>query len=260
MPKPPKIGGDGADDAAGDPWVALRQSTAARIGLARTGASLATAPLLDFRLAHARARDAVHTPLDEAKLLADLSALDLPVHAVSSAVADRALYLLRPDLGRRLAAAEAASLTPRAQAYDVVFVVTDGLSARAVQSHAQPLLAQALPDLAGAGWQVAPLILVRFGRVAVGDAVARALNADSVVVLIGERPGLSAPDSMGAYLTWQPGPHTTDAQRNCISNIRPDGIGYVDAAFTLVHLLKAMRARRISGVSLKDTTGRLLAD
>jgi hypothetical protein len=96
------------------------------------------------------------------------------------------------------------------------------------------LLAQALPDLAGAGWQVAPLILVRFGRVAVGDAVARALNADSVVVLIGERPGLSAPDSMGAYLTWQPGPHTTDAQRNCISNIRPDGIGYVDAAFTLV--------------------------
>jgi len=182
------------------------------------------------------------------------------VHAVSSAVADRAQYLLRPDLGRRLAAAEAAPLAPRAQAYDVVFVVTDGLSARAVQSHAQPLLAQALPRLAGAGWQVAPLILVRLGRVAVGDAVARALNADSVVVLIGERPGLSAPDSMGAYLTWQPGSQTTDAQRNCISNIRPDGIGYADAAFTLVHLLKAMRARRISGISLKDSTGRLLPD
>ena len=145
-------------------------------------------------------------------------------------------------------------------AYDVVFVVTDGLSARAVQSHAQPLLARVLPDLADAGWQVAPLILVRLGRVAVGDAVARALNADSVVVLIGERPGLSAPDSMGAYLTWQPGPHTTDAQRNCISNIRPDGIGYADAAFTLVHLLQAMRARRISGVALKDTTERLLPD
>ena len=150
MHKPPKIGGGGADDAAGDPWVALRQSTAARIGLARTGASLATAPLLDFRLAHARARDAVHAPLDEAKLLADLSALGLPVHAVSSAVADRAQYLLRPDLGRRLATAELASLTPRAQAYDVVFAVTDGLSARSVQSHAQPLLARVLPDLADA--------------------------------------------------------------------------------------------------------------
>jgi ethanolamine ammonia-lyase small subunit len=173
MHKPPKIGGGGADDAAGDPWVALRRWTAARIGLARTGASLATAPLLDFRLAHARARDAVHAPLDEAKLLADLSALGLPVHAVSSAVADRAQYLLRPDLGRSLAAA-AASLAPRAQAYDVVFVVTDGLSARAVQSHAQPLLAQALPKLAGAGWRVAPLVLVRLGRVAIGDAVARA--------------------------------------------------------------------------------------
>jgi len=129
-----------------------------------------------------------------------------------------------------------------------------------VQSHAPPLLAQALPDLAGAGWQIAPLILVRLGRVAIGDAVARALNADSVVVLIGERPGLSAPDSMGACLTWQPGSHTTDAQRNCISNIRLDGIGYADAAFTLVHLLNAMRTRRVSGVTLKDTTGRLLTD
>jgi ethanolamine ammonia-lyase small subunit len=193
-------------------------------------------------------------------LQADLRLLGLPAQAVSSAVVDRAQYLLRPDLGRQLAVAEAASLSPGAQNYDVVFVVTDGLSAHAVQSHAQPLLAHVLPNLAHAGWQIAPLVVVRLGRVAIGDAVARALNANSIVVLIGERPGLSAPDSMGTYLTWQPGPQTTDAQRNCISNIRPEGIGYADAAFRLTHLLKAMRARRISGVTLKDATERLLVD
>ena len=261
MSELPTVTDGGGEDAADDLWATLRRSTAARIGLARTGASLATTgPLLDFRLAHARARDAVHAPLDEPKLLADLRSLGLPVVAVSSAVRDRAQYLLRPDLGRQLADADQALLAARGEPNDVVFVVTDGLSACAVQSHAQPLLAQVLPDLAHAGWQVAPLVLVRLGRVAIGDAVARALNADSVVVLIGERPGLSAPDSMGAYLTWQPGPQTTDAQRNCISNIRPEGIGYADAAFRLTHLLMAMRARRISGVALKDTTERLLAD
>jgi len=260
MSELPTVTDGGGEDAADDLWATLRRSTAARIGLARTGASLATGPLLDFRLAHARARDAVHAPLDEPKLLADLRSLGLPVVAVSSAVRDRAQYLLRPDLGRQLADVDQALLAARGEPNDVVFVVTDGLSACAVQSHAQPLLAQVLPDLAHAGWQVAPLVLVRLGRVAIGDAVARALNADSVVVLIGERPGLSAPDSMGAYLTWQPGPQTTDAQRNCISNIRPEGIGYADAAFRLMHLLMAMRARRISGVALKDTTERLLAD
>jgi ethanolamine ammonia-lyase small subunit len=239
-------------------WADLRRLTAARIGLKRTGASLATGPLLDFQLAHARARDAVHEPLDEARLIAELSALNLPVLAVASAAEDRQRYLLRPDLGRRLAASAEALLAPYAGGYDIAFVVTDGLSARAVQMHAHPVLAAVLPGLRTEGWRIAPLVIVRHGRVAVGDAVANALKAICVVVLIGERPGLTAPDSMGAYLTWQPGAETTDSNRNCISNIRPDGIGYAAAAFKLAHMLRAMRARRLSGVQLKDDSDQLL--
>jgi len=244
-----------ADDAA---WAELRKLTAARIGLKRTGASLATGPLLDFQLAHARARDAVHEPFDAARLAADLAGLGAPVLTVASAAADRQRYLMRPDLGRQLAPDAEATLKPHAGRYDIVFVITDGLSARAVATHAQPVLAQAVQAMRAEDWRIAPLVIVRHGRVAVGDAIAAALGADSVVVLIGERPGLSAPDSMGAYLTWQPHPHTTDADRNCISNIRPEGIGYADAAFKLVHLLRAMRARRLSGVQLKDDSDRLL--
>jgi ethanolamine ammonia-lyase small subunit len=201
-----------------EPWAELRALTAARIALPRAGASLATAPQLDLRLAHARARDAVHAQLDEAHLVEALAPLGLPVLAVGS--------------------------------HDVAFVIADGLSARAVEAHARPLLAAALPRLAG--WGIAPLVVVRQGRVAIGDEIARALCADIAVVLIGERPGLSAPDSMGAYLTFKPTPRTTDAERNCISNIRPEGLAYADAAITLVHLLRATRARQISGVQLKD--------
>ena len=238
-------------------WADLRRLTAARIGLKRTGASLATGPLLDFKLAHARARDAVHEPLDEARLMADLAGLGVPVVAVASAAADRSHYLMRPDLGRRLTADSEAALSPRAGRYDVAFVVSDGLSARAVQTHAQPTLAAVLPALRADGWSIAPIVVARHGRVAIGDAIAALLGAGCVAVLIGERPGLTAPDSMGAYLTWQPEPHTTDADRNCISNIRPDGIGYADAAHKLLHLLRAMRARRVSGVRLKDDSDRL---
>lgn len=241
-----------------DLWSALRAHTPARIGLARAGASLATAPLLDVRLAHARARDAVHEPLDAARLVADLAAIGAPVLSVASAADDRARYLMRPDLGRRLAPAADPILAPHAGDHDLVVVVADGLSARAVQAHAAPLLAAALPLLAG--WRIAPLVVARHGRVAIGDAVAAALGAASVVTLIGERPGLTAPDSMGAYLTWRPGPHTTDADRNCISNIRPDGIGYAEAAPKLAALLHAMRTRQLSGVQLKDESqGRLIS-
>ncbi|HLH87510.1 MAG TPA: ethanolamine ammonia-lyase subunit EutC [Xanthobacteraceae bacterium] len=240
-----------------DLWPSLRALTPARIGLARAGASLATRPALEFRLAHARARDAVHASLAEARLLADLAPLGRPVLTVASAAQDHTHYLMRPDLGRRLAPDAAATLAPHAGAYDVAFVIADGLSARAVQTHAAPLLAAVLPRLAG--WRIAPLVVVRHGRVAVGDAVATALGAQCVALLIGERPGLTAPDSMGAYLTWQPGPQTSDAERNCISNIRPDGIGCVDAGQKLAALLRAMRTRRLSGVSLKDETdGRLI--
>jgi ethanolamine ammonia-lyase small subunit len=238
-------------------WSTLRAVTAARIGLQRAGGSLATAPLLDFKLAHARARDAVHEALDEAKLLADVERLGVDALAVATAAEDRQHFLLRPDLGRRLAPGGDAHLAPLRGDYDVAFVVADGLSASAVQRHAHPLLAQALPLLRAEGWRIAPVIVVRHGRVAIGDEIALLLNARCVAILIGERPGLTAPDSMGAYLTWRPGAQTIDAYRNCISNIRPDGIDYVDAAFKLVYLLRTMRAQGVSGVRLKDNSEHL---
>jgi len=244
-----------------DPWAELRRLTAARIGLKRSGASLSTPALLEFRLAQARARDAVHAPLDEARLCADLAVLGLPVLRVASAVRDRMQYLMRPDLGRQLAAEAGATLAPHAGSrHDVAFVVTDGLSARAVERHAAALLAMLLPRLRTDGWHVAPLTIVRQGRVAIGDAVAQHLRARMVVILIGERPGLTAPDSMGAYLTWQPGQQTTDADRNCISNIRPEGNAPADAAAKVLHLMRAMRALRLSGVALKDETDLLLIE
>jgi ethanolamine ammonia-lyase small subunit len=245
-----------------DPWAELRQLTAARIGLERSGASLATPPLLAFRLAHARARDAAHAPLDEARLCAGLKALGAPAIVVASAVGDRAQYLMRPDLGRQLAPAADATLAEHAgSGHDVAFVITDGLSARAVERHAAPLLAALLPPARAEGWRIAPPVVVRQGRVAIGDAVAQHLRARMVVILIGERPGLTATDSMGAYLTWQPHPQTTDAERNCISNIRPEGIPPADpAAAKVLQLMRAMRTRQLSGVALKDETERLLIE
>jgi ethanolamine ammonia-lyase small subunit len=233
-------------------WQSLRRHTAARIGLQTAGASLATTPLLEFRLAHARARDAVHEALDIPRLLNQLGTLGVNTIEVASAADDRQRYLLRPDLGRRLADHARSTLEARAGDYDLVFVVADGLSARAAQDHAQPLLAQVWPALRTEGRTIAPIVVVRHGRVAIGDQIAGLLSARCVAVLIGERPGLTAPDSMGAYLTWQPGPHTTDADRNCISNIRPAGVGYADAAHKIAHLLQAMRRARMSGVKLKD--------
>jgi ethanolamine ammonia-lyase small subunit len=239
-----------------DPWSDWRALTAARIGLARSGASLATTPLLQMRLAHARARDAVHAAFDEAALRDALSGLDLPVLSVASEIEEPADYLLRPDLGRQLVAADATMLRTQALAFDVVFVLTPGLSAHALL-HARPVLAEVLPALAHERWRVAPLVLARFGRVGIGDPVASALNAEIAVVLIGERPGLSAPDSLGAYVTFRPHAQTTDAERNCISNIRPEGLLPAEAAFKLLHLLRAMRVQQISGVALKDTSERL---
>jgi len=241
-------------------WSDLRRLTAARIGLQRSGASLATGPLLDFRLAHARARDAVHELLDDKRLVENLSRLGLPVLDIESAAGNRTTYLMRPDLGRQLAPGADKTLEPHRGRFDIVFVITDGLSAGAVQSHAAPVLAHLLPLLAKQNWTIAPLVVIRNGRVAVGDVIANVLNADCIAVLIGERPGLSAPDSMGAYLTWQPTPQSTDADRNCISNIRPDGIGYIDAARKLLHLLQTIRTQRLSGVRIKDDSDRLLSD
>jgi ethanolamine ammonia-lyase small subunit len=241
-----------------DVWTGLRRLTAARIGLKRSGASLATAPLLDFQLAHARARDAVWEQLDEKRLADELAGFGLPVVTAACAAVDRQTYLMRPDLGRRLTAESAAALAPHRRDYDVVFAVADGLSARAVQLHATAVLMRSLPALGADGWRIAPLVVIRHGRVAAGDAVANALGAECAAILIGERPGLSAPDSMGAYLTFKPRADTSDAERNCISNIRPEGIGYDAAATKLGYLLRAMRARRLSGVALKDDSDRLL--
>ena len=176
-----------ANDDAG-PWNDLRRLTAARIGLKRSGASLATAPLLKFALAHAQARDAVHAPLDSAKLAADLGSSGLPVLQVTSAAEDRQQFLMRPDLGRRLAPGR---MLAAGQAHDVVFVIADGLSARAAQTHAAPVLEGVLRILRQDDWRVAPLVIVEHGRVAIGDEIARQLKDDATVVLIGERPGLS---------------------------------------------------------------------
>lgn len=235
-----------------DAWSTLRTLTTARIGLARSGASLATAPLLDFRLAHARARDAVNQAVDFPALASMVAGFDLPVLTADSAAPDRPTYLTRPDLGRQLAKTGRVTLAPHAAAADLAIVVADGLSAQAVERHAPPLLQALVPMLKGAHWDLAPLVLVRQGRVAIGDEVAAALGARAVVVLIGERPGLSAPDSLGAYVTWRPTLATTDADRNCISNIRSEGVGYPEAASRLVYLLREMRRRGLSGVSLKD--------
>ncbi|MGH7153243.1 MAG: ethanolamine ammonia-lyase subunit EutC, partial [Acetobacteraceae bacterium] len=194
----------------------------------------------------------VYDRLDDARLSAEAAAHVQPVLVVNSATDDRRAYLMRPDLGRRLGPEAPMTLAPFAGTYDLALVVVDGLSAQAVQSHAVPVLAAALPALRAEGWRLGPLVLVHHGRVAIGDAVATQLGAGAVVVLIGERPGLSSPDSMSAYLTWQPNSLTTDADRNCISNIRPEGIGYNEAAFKMVFLLRQMRARCVSGVRLKD--------
>ena len=233
----------------------LRGMTPARVGLRQAGGSVATAELLDFQLAHARARDAVHAALQIASLLASLRALDpsREVLALHSAAADRRSYLQRPDLGRRLDEASRSRLAdfPKPEGgFDLAIVAADGLSALAVERHTVPLLTELLPGLK---LRLAPVCVVEQGRVAVGDEIADALSAELAIVLIGERPGLSSPDSLGAYITWQPRPgRTTDAERNCISNIRAEGLSYAEAAVRLLHYIREARSRRVTGVALKD--------
>lgn len=226
-------------------WRDLRRFTPARVALGRVGNGLPTAAHLEFQAAHAAARDAVHAELNVEQLAADLAAAGLASTTVHSACPDRRTYLLRPDLGRRLAEGEAARLAPSP---GIAFVVADGLSATAVQRHAAPLLAQVMPALGATG----PVVIARQGRVAIGDDIGAALGADAVAVLIGERPGLSTPDSLGLYLTWQPRPGRTDAERNCISNIRPEGLPIPEAAAKLLWLIAAMRRLGLTGVALKD--------
>lgn len=238
------------DPVVRSPWDQLRRFTAARIALGRAGVSMPTAPQLAFQLAHAQARDAVHKELDDAALARDLTAaLGLPCVCLHSAAPDRSIYLRRPDLGRKLDSASRAALD-RARSHDIGFVIADGLSALAIERHALPFLRSFLGTAV-----VAPLVIVRQGRVAVGDEVAELMGIELVVVMIGERPGLSSPDSMGLYLTWQPRVGMTDERRNCISNVRPEGLGYEDAARRLHYLVAEARRRGLSGVELKDDSG-----
>jgi ethanolamine ammonia-lyase small subunit len=234
-----------------DAWQSLRRFTAARIALGRTGDSLPTQAVLEFSLAHARARDAVHAPFPAAALAGELAGTGLPVLRVHSAAVDRATYLRRPDLGRQLAPASRSALAARAAATnDLVLVLADGLSAPAATQHG-PTLVRALLRLLP-GWRIGPLVLAEQARVALGDEVGELLGAGLVLVLIGERPGLSSPDSLGAYLTWQPRVGRTDAERNCVSNIRPEGQPVELAAARIAWLLAAAQGRRLTGVQLKD--------
>ena len=245
---PPADAPDDAPLTPADPWTALRVHTPARIALGRSGASLPTRELLAFGIAHAQARDAVHTALDVAALRGGLAGFGLPIVEVRSAAPNRAAYLARPDWGRRLDPASAAALSAVTPSMDVLFVIADGLSAVAAHRHAAPLLAATLPRLDGLA--LGSLVIATQARVALADAVALGLGARLVVSLIGERPGLSAPDSLGAYVTCAPQPGTTDAERNCLSNIRPEGLGYDAAAQQLAALIRSALAAGRSGVAL----------
>lgn len=229
----------------------LRALTPARVGLGRTGVSTHTGDLLDFQRAHALARDAVHAHLEAPALSSILAGIAgrevLRLHSMAS---DRRTYLQRPDLGRKLDDASRALLGEiKPDSHAAALIVADGLSALAIERHAPPLLQQLLPLLSG--WIIAPICIVEQGRVAIGDEIGAALHAQLCIVLIGERPGLSSPDSLGVYITWNPRPGRTDAERKCISNIRPEGLGYVQAARQLYGMLEAARKLRFTGVDLK---------
>jgi ethanolamine ammonia-lyase small subunit len=271
----PSTPGPAASDPAAEAlvtpaaWQGLKGFTQARIALGRAGHSQPTAEHLAFQAAHAAARDAVYLPLDATGLTQALEADAWPVRMLRSRAPDRLSYLQRPDWGRRLHPDDAGQLkaavaqgalgeskASQGLGVDLVFVVADGLSARAINTHAVPFLrvmrtrlqADAVP------WVLAPVCLVQQGRVAVGDEVGECLGARLVVVLIGERPGLSSPDSMGLYFTWAPRLGRTDAERNCISNVRPEGLPLDAAAAKLHHLLTQARQRELTGVALKDET------
>lgn len=233
-----------------NPWHALRRHTQARIALGRSGVSLPTSKQLAFQLAHAQARDAVHLELDT-QALASREPGSIALH---SAAATRAIYLQRPDLGRRLDDVSRQRLAQCPKNVDLALVACDGLSALAIERHAAPFLAALRERLALEAWTVSPLIFVAQGRVAVGDEVGELLQARAVLVLIGERPGLSSPDSLGLYLTWAPKAGLLDDSRNCISNVRPEGMPYAQAAYRLHYLLSQAFARQLSGVGLKDET------
>jgi ethanolamine ammonia-lyase small subunit len=232
--------------ARADVWARLRRATDARIGLGRSGDALPTAAMLDLQFARAQARDAVHAALSVEAIVRDLAGYETV--AVDSLAGDRARYLARPDLGRQLAPADRERLTPGG--FDLAIVLADGLSAQAVAATGPALVRDLLARLKG--WNAAPIVIARLGRVALGDEIGARLGSAIVVVLIGERPGLSAADSLGAYVTWNPAIGRLDSERNCVSNIRPGGLSTDEAAGRIAWLLGEARTLRLTGVGLKD--------
>jgi ethanolamine ammonia-lyase small subunit len=239
-----------------NPLLELRRLTPARIALGRTGTSMPTSAQLDFQYAHAQARDAVHLPFDSAGLGSQLAEMGRKSVLLHSAATDRNSYLQRPDLGRKLSDESAQTLRTYASAnpggVDLVIVVADGLSALAVHRHTLPFLARLEEQVRAEGWSVSPVMLVEQGRVAVADEIGERLGAKMTVILIGERPGLSSPDSLGLYFTYDPKIGLTDAYRNCISNVRLEGLSYGMAAHRLLYLMREACRRQLSGVNLKD--------
>ncbi len=244
-----------------DAWEKLRELTAARIALGRAGGSLPTAAWLDFKLAHARARDAVWRVLEVDVLAAKIAGLGLAAVEARSAAETHELFLRRPDLGRVLAAGEAESLRAAAgrgsAPYDLALLASGGLSATAVHEQLVPLLEALLRELAARGLSASPVVLARYGRVALGDPVGAALGARAILVLVGERPGLATPASLGAYLTFAPREGRSDAERNCVSNIHAGGLSHAAAARKIAWLTGEALRRGLSGVALKDEEGLL---
>ncbi|SAK65057.1 ethanolamine ammonia-lyase small subunit [Caballeronia catudaia] len=238
-------------------WEALRRFTDARIALGRAGSSVPTGPLLAFTLAHAQARDAVHRPLDVDALRGELTSKGYASVAVESAASARDVYLRRPDLGRRLSEDSATRLEAHAKGADLVFVIADGLSSNAAATHALPLIDRTIARLDG--WRIGPVVVATQARVALGDGIGAILKARMVAVLIGERPGLSSPASLGVYVTYDPLQGRSDAERNCISNVRPEGLAYDAAAFKLAYLLNEARVRKLTGIGLKDDSAMAIA-
>ena len=241
---------------APNPWDSLKQFTPARIALGRAGMSLPTRASLDFQLAHALARDAVNIPLDFAGLEQRLNLQGYQTLTLQSRAENQSVYLQRPDLGRLLSASAMACLQNTAPiTADAVVVVADGLSSQAIEHHAEPFLSLLLPELQENCYALSPVCLVKHGRVAIADAIAEHYAARLCIILIGERPGLSSPDSMGIYFTYQARPEiSTDADRNCISNIHKNGLSYEQALKKLLFLLTEAEKLQLSGVNLKDET------
>ncbi len=245
-----------APEVIENPWQVLRQFTTARLALGRSGHSLPTARLLQFQLAHARARDAVFSPFNSAELVAQLLELGYEVLEVTSQATTREVYLRQPDRGRRLSEDSVRHLTEytsqQSRSYDVGFVLGEGLSAQAVHQHALPVLKLITDNLQKENWSVGPVVVANQARVALGDEIGQLLRAEQVAILLGERPGLSAAESLGIYLTYQPRVGRLESERNCISNIHRAGTSYEVGASTLLYLMKQVQQLKLSGVQLKD--------